>query len=464
MKSNYFPLKTIVLFCCIFNSKSFAQRLKLETVIKSTKTFFPTILNSLDKIKESKASLEESEGAFDLNLSSEVDKRFEGYYDGGYFDLVLEKPLQYLNSKVYIGHRQSSNKFPIYEEKKETLDEGEYRVGVQLSLWRGRAIDPKRLKIKNSFLKLKQSKQDFIQKRNEVLKNASKSYWNWVAKGLIYQINEKLLLTMKEQQKAIKSKIAKGALARIYETETLQYIMKRNTLVMKSKQSFNEAALVLSLFLKDINGNPLIISHKNLPTTIDIDHQFDEKNFSKELNRVLKSNPKLSQLKLKDLELENNQLEAKNSLAPKIDLKIEIAKDSGQGDSSLRGEEQRVMLQINIPLERRLGNGKVEQIRAQRRILSRSNKLESDTLSMKLRTIYSQIKTYKEIIKNTTQEVSLSKKLQIAERKKFQQGSSDFFVVNLRDQDFASAQIKLVESHYFLGKAIADLKAITVNF
>jgi hypothetical protein len=68
------------------------------------------------------------------------------------------------------------------------------------------------------------------------------------------------------------------------------------------------------------------------------------------------------------------------------------------------------------------------------------------------------------VIKNTAQEVKYSILLQKAERKKFERGSSDFFIVNLRDQNVASAQIKLVESKYKLSKTIAEYKALTMSF
>ena len=96
-------------------------------------------------------------GEFDLNVISKVDSRVEGYYDGDYFDVFLEKPLQFLNSKIYAGYRKSEQDFPLYEGKMKTLDEGESVVGVQLSLLRNRNIDPKRLKLQNSRLKVKES-------------------------------------------------------------------------------------------------------------------------------------------------------------------------------------------------------------------------------------------------------------------------------------------------------------------
>jgi len=79
----------------------------------------------------------------------------------------------------------------------------------------------------------------------------SKAYWNWVTRGFIYKINKDLLVVMEIQLKGIRKKIKLGALARIYETENLQYIMKRKTQIIKSLQSFKESGN-----FQQSNGDP----------------------------------------------------------------------------------------------------------------------------------------------------------------------------------------------------------------
>ena len=456
--------KVILLIAFIFCSNLYANELELDLVIKSTRSFFPTVLNSLDKIKESESSYKISEGAFDLELKSDIGNRSEGYYDGDYFDLVLEKPLRYMNSKLYVGHRKSENSFPIYEGQRNTLDQGESRVGIQISLWRNRDIDPKRLKLRNNRIKIKQTEQDYLYKENKILKDATKAYWNWVSKGFIYKINKDLLVVMEIQLKGIRKKIKLGALARIYETENLQYIMKRKTQVIKSLQSFKESAILLSLFLRDVEGNPLIPTEDLLPKEIKNNFNGKKINFSNDLKHIVDISPKLRALKLKDLQLENEQLEASNALAPKFDLKMEVSQDQGQGDKVLEDQEQKIMLKVSIPIERNIGNGRKQQAKIKRRMLLRKKQLAQNKLTIMFNNISTRITAYTEVIKNTAQEVKYSIILQKAERKKFNRGSSDFFIVNLRDQNVASAQIKLVKSKYLLSKTIAEYKALTMSF
>lgn len=459
-------MKLLITLLLLISQLSIAQEapLTLDIVLKSTRQYFPEVLNALDKIEKSQAKVQSARGSFDLNFNSELNNRVEGYYDGDDFDIVLEKPLQFLNSKVYMGYRRSKNRFPVYEGKTDTLDQGESRIGLQLSLWRNRDIDPKRLKLRNSRLQLDQTKQEFIEKENDILKKASKAYWNWHAKGHIYRINVDLLAIMEKLQKAVSAKIKQGELARIYETENLQYIMKRRSDVLNSKQEFKEAALLLSLFLRDNKGLPLVVTEKVLPVETEMEANFQLKTFKVDLKRVININPKLKNLELKTAEAQNDILNAENALAPRFDLKMEVSKDQGNGSDTLQGEEQKVMLQLDIPIERNLGNGLVNQNKVKRKILKRQRQFEEDNLSVKLRKIYTRFNTFKEVIENTQKEVEFAKKLQIAERQKFTQGTSDFFLVNLRDQNLASAQEKLVKSWFNLSKTIADYRALTMTF
>jgi hypothetical protein len=99
--------------------------------------------------------------------------------------------------------------------------------------------------------------------------------------------------------------------------------------------------------------------------------------FSKELENIIDISPKLRSLKLKDIQLENELLEAGNSLAPKLDLKMEVSQDQGRGDKVLEEQEKKVMLQLSIPIERNIGNGRTQQAKIQRRMVSRKSQLES---------------------------------------------------------------------------------------
>lgn len=454
----------LVLFLFIILSINANAELSLSEVVKSTKAHYPNVLNALDEVKAAQAKVQVSEGAFDLNLKAKTDNRLEGYYGGDYFDVILEKPLQFLNSKIYGGYRKSENEFPDYEGKLNTLDGGEARLGVQLSLWRDRAIDEKRLDLFNNKLGVEVRDQAYLEQENEVLKNATKAYWNWVAKGFLHNISLELLEVMQNQGKAIRSKIKSGDLAKIYATENSQYIMKRKTEVLLAYQDFQEAALLLSLFLRGSEGSPLLATKNDLPKNMDIITEIKLGEYSKILKKAIKINPKLKSLSLQDLQLDNEEMAAQNFLSPKVDLKFEVSKDQGQGPVSLEGEEQRVMLQIEIPIERNLGLGQKRNIAAKQRIIDRDSKFQLENIQVKLKTIYTSVDTHKEVIENTKKELEYARVLQKAERQRFIQGASDFFVVNLRDLAVAEAQVKLVKSKLILGKTIAEYRALTMSF
>ncbi len=122
-------------------------------------------------------SVQESLGGFDAKLKSKADYRDRGYYDGKSVDVVIEKPLPYMNSKVYLGHKRSDGDFPTYEQKRLTLDSGENRMGIAFSLWQDRDIDPVRLKLRINKLKLTNEEMKVLRSQVDVKQKATKAYW-----------------------------------------------------------------------------------------------------------------------------------------------------------------------------------------------------------------------------------------------------------------------------------------------
>lgn len=432
-----------------------ASVLEVNDVLKSTDIHHPLILKSLDSIRVAEANLQKAKGGFDLTLKSYTDNRLKGYYDGNFFDVLLEKPFLFLNSKLYLGYRKSENFYPEYEGKYETLSQGEQRVGLEISLWRDRRINDKSIKIFNSKLKRDISKQDNKLKRNEIRKYATKAYWNWYSVGHNLRIKEELLKVAELRQKGITQKVKRGDLAQIYQVENRQYIMKRKADVIKQKQSFLESSMVLSLFFRDNKGKPLVVSSKYLSKDLRLD--YIEKVESKVSKKIkTKENPKLLNIDLKIEQLLNKKLNAENDLHAKVNLKFEVSKDTGNGEKVLVEENQRVMLSVEIPIERNLGNGNVRGFKNQITRLKRTKDYELEKLNLKIRQIKTRLQTYKSLIETTNQEYKLAQILEKAEQNKIKRGVSDFFILNIREQNTANAKIKLINSYSDLTKTVAD--------
>ena len=57
---------------------------------------------------------------------------------------------------------------------------------------------------------------------------------------------------------------------------------------------------------------------------------------------------------------------------------------------------------------------------------------------------------------NAKEEINLASILEKAEKKRFRQGASDFFVINIREENTADARIKKIDAYLKYQKAYAD--------
>lgn len=438
-----------------------ASELRLQEVLISSQKSFPMILNSLEELRAAKMKQRQAEGAFDLNLKSKIDKRTDGYYDGESADVSLVKPLKFLSSKVYTGYRVSNGNYPDYEGKYDTLNNGEYRGGVSLSLWRDSFIDEKRLKLWNTQFDIDTKELKLALQKIKVEKEARKAYWAWVAKGNVYLVYKNLLDIAQKRDTAIKKKVKRGDLASIYRTENQQYIVKRKTQVSLAKKEFQNSAINLSLFYRDQEGEPLTPSIDQLPEGINGETVINQEKLKQDITQALQLSPEIQTIEALISKEDNKARYGSNLTQPKLDLSFEVSKDYGQGSRTLKTTENRAMLSIEIPIERNLGKGYQNNAKANQMALRHQKKLLRDQVNITIKTLFNELNTSYEVIGNTKQEIEFAEKLQEAEYKKFNQGASDFFVINIREQNLADAKIKNIKAHLDYKKSMAEYDAIT---
>lgn len=442
-----------------YADKSLYPKNKKE-VIASTLKHFPMILQSLIDIELARNKERESLGAFDAKLNIKNDQRIEGYYSGNLTELKIEKPLTFLNAKIYGGHRVGRGEFPVYEGKYETLDGGESMIGLSLSLLQDRDIDLKRLKLLNNKINTTQKEQKAKSVAVKVKKMAIKAYWKWLAKYKTYLVLKDLYELSLNRQVALIKKIKRGDIANIYQVENKQYILKRKNNVLEAKQELENAALELSLYYRDDEGKPKILP---LPTD-DIPFMasmgLKDSKVNDDINRAVHIAPDLVILASKLDQYRNERRIGENKLMPKLDLNLEVSKDAGEGSKKLAPQENRAMITFEIPIERNLGKGKVAKANAKIRSLQYQLNYSRDQLRAKALQLRNKINTQIQKIENSVQEVELAEILQKAEVKKFERGASDFFVINIREQNTADAKVKLIKANLEYQKNLAEYEAL----
>lgn len=445
-----------LLLLITFSLSSYSSTLSEEDVLGTTKKFYPKVLETIQNVEAAKEEVYKSLGVFDAKLKSKLDMRTRGFYDGKSVDTVIEKPLPYFGSRVYGGYKVSDGDYPEYEEKADTLDNGETRFGVGLSLLRNRDIDQGRMELMMSRLRQLNSELSLNLTKLQVQNKARKIYWKWVAKGNIYFVYKELLQIALNRQKALRERVKRGDLARIYETENDLYLVNRRSKLVEAEIELIDSALELSLYYRDQNGDPVVPEYSQIPKKFPRGRPITRGQLN-ELKEVIPSiDPRIARIENKKEIYNLEEKIGENDLLPMVDINFEVSRDRGIGSETLRGTENRGMINIEIPIERKKAKGQIRKARFMKNALEYRKKLYIDQLIRDLVSVFNQVNLSIENVVNTEKEINLSKALVRAEREKFTNGASDFFVLNLREQALANAKISNIKALFEYKKARAD--------
>ncbi len=433
-----------------------------EQVVQSSLNHFPKVIQAVQNFEIESSKLTEAKGTFDGSIKGKVNARTDGFYDGDAYEVSVEKPIPYFNSKVFGGRRHGFGQFPSYEGKNETLSDGEDFVGLSISLLRDSLIDQNRYNIRYLEQSREQANYDLDLVKINVQTMALKAYWTWYAKGHELKVYRSILDLAQTRDKQLRKRIKAGDLAQIYASENKQYILKRQAQVYQKQMEFQEANFYLSLFYRDSKGEPQSVSEAELPDFKSANLPKLE-NTSELVNQAMNSNLELKKLASQKKQAELDIQLGRNNFLPSVDLSYEWSQDRGAGPTSLSQEENRVMLNLEVPFEYRKGRGKLRAGKAKMKRIDTQEKWTNENIKVSSFTLSTKLNSFAEIFQLTAGQVELSEKLALAERKKFNRGASDLILVNIREENVADAKIKNLSTFLQYQFIDADIRNLQVK-
>ncbi len=445
-------------------AKASEKKLSWQELVDSADKNYPQILSYYEKVEASQGTALASLGFFDIKLKQSFFDKSRGFYDGKTTDTLLEKELGFMGSKVYGGYRKSFGNFPDYENQSLTNSDGEYRTGAKFSLLKDSSIDQNRLGVILSNLGVLESKIQLERIRKEIERDATKAYWKWVASEKIFHIYEGLYQLSLKRHSQLEEKLKKGDVAQIIVAENKKNILRRKSALAKARQDFENSAIYLSLFWRNENGTPIIPKRNQVPEINTTLHEIKEDQASRDLEIALANRFELRILKIQKDENLNQLKYAKNSFKPQLDIDFGASKDLGSGPSSRAQANNYVGLDFSVPLQQREARGKITEYDSKLKSLKLEQQLAEEKIKAELEQIKIQISNIVEMHHNLLEEAKLADLLENSEREKFKHGASNFFLVNLREQDTASSKAAAIEIFEKYQSALADYKmAVFLN-
>ncbi len=419
------------------------QIISLQQVLNSASQHYPKILEAKQKLQQAKAERLSTEGAFDIKLKQKAQVRTSGFYDGAYTNQSIVKPLRQANAKVFVEYRLSEGDFPVYEDQFVTQDRGEFGVGVSFSLLQNRDIDASRVAVANADLDL--SMQAFNQQAvlNDVLFSASLAYMEWLSAMQQLDVYRQLLNNAKTRQTALEKRIKLGFSAKIDLLDNEQNVLKRQALVLKAENDLRMRTAALSLYWRDSSGKPKMVSSEQptMPNTV-AETALD--NVTQLITHAITSHPDIQYVDNQILQHKNNRKLFENALLPKVDVVMKASRDFGSGSQTREGFETYVGLEFSMPLEQRKSKGKLNKTQAKLRELGYLRQRLIEELKLVLHQAKMKYTNAQAQATISLRRSDIATQLMQQEQERFNQGDSDIFKLNLREEDTAEAKIDAI--------------------
>lgn len=439
------------------------KKLYHKQIVDSAQKHYPKILSYYEKVNISKGEALASLGFFDIKLKQNYVDKSRGFYDGKTTDTLLEKELGTLGAKVYGGYRKSFGSFADYDGGSYTNSGGEYRAGVSFSLLRDSTIDQNRLGVILSNLGIEESKIQLEAIKREIERDATKAYWKWVTSAKIAQIYEELYQLSLKRQKQLEERLKKGDVAKIIVIENRKNILRRKSALAKAKQNFENSAIYLSLFWRDERSLPVIPNSSQVPEIDFLIHEVKNEKVDRDLHIALSNRPELRILKIQQQQGLSELKYAKNLHKPQLDIEFGSSKDLGNGPESRAQSKNYVGLNLSIPLQQREAKGNTAKYQSKLKSLRLEKRMFEDQIKAELEQIKVRINAIVEMHENLVEEANLAKLLEDSEHERFKYGASNFFLVNLREQDTAASKAAVIDMFANYQNALADYKIAVFN-
>ena len=436
-------------------------------VLRSSALTFPRILESFEREAAARADQLAADGAFDLMLEAEAYDRITGTFSGGFAEVGARQPLAPLGAEIYGSYRVSDGSFPIYENIYNTNQLGEFKVGGLLSLLRDSTIDPRRYEIEDTRLAADQARLDILLVRLNVQFEALRAYWRWVAAGNEIRVYEQLLEIAEGRAIGLERQVRAGASPRIALTENEQNVIRRRTLLAEARRNFATASNSLGFYLRSGDGTLITPTRDQLPDPellgglprVDV-------LLAMQQNRILAARPELRSIALTIDRARNNVALQRNELQPRLDLKAEVSRDFGpvgDGGSTFDSTDTTVGVVFTVPLQNREARGALRRAEAELREAQLREDRVADELAVELGNILANLTAALELADLAENEVTQADAMVAAERRRFSLGAGDFFLVNLREERAADAQIRRIRADLNGRLATASYNAATMN-
>ena len=435
-----------------------AAPLQLEEVLVAADRAFPTLQAQRADADAAEGELQAARGGFDPVARVRGTVIPWGGYPSTRVDAVVEQPTPLWGAGLFAGYRYGQGSFPVYYGERTTNSGGEVRAGASLPLLRNGATDRRRTVLGRAEAEAEAQQAAVEVQRLEVRRLATVRWVDWVAAGRRLAVAEALYELARARDGALQQRAAAGDLPPIDRTDNLRAVLNREGAVVAARRQLEQAALELSLYLRDEEGRPVLPPRERLPGGLSPPGGAP---VTPGLEALYAARPDVRRLGLLRDQLRLERGLAENQQLPGLDLLLSVNKDLGQGDAKLDKTEVEATLAFEFPLPNRFARGKARAASGALLRVLEQERLLRDRAAVEVGDAESALAAARERVRLAGRELEVATELERAEWHRFELGEGNLLFVNLREVARAEAAVREVDALADFHKAQAAFRAAT---
>ena len=438
-----------------------AGPLRLADVIISVQESYPLLLTAMLERTIADGKQVSAWGEFDLNIKAFGIAAPEGFYQTYRNGIVAEQPV-FRGGYLYGGYKIGDGNFQPWFKERETNEGGEFSAGFGVPLLKDRLIDKRRAAVFQAEL-ARQAVEPAVQAQMlEFVRIASQAYWSWVAAGRNLKAQRELLANAQARVRQLQERVDEGDLPRIARINNEQLIASRETKVIESERKLQEAAIKLSLFLRNSEGEPIVPDDVQLPASFPDTASPSGDQIEEDTQLAIAASPVLTEI---DLIVEQTRVElrnAENMLLPKVDARVLASKDVGAPASPKRDKtpfELEAGIYGEVPLQRRNARGKITSAQGKLAQLLAKRQFVVDKITAAVQDAVSALLAAEGRINRAGTNLRLARETLRLGRLQFDAGDIDLVTLNIYEKSVTDAQLLLISAQADFFFALANYRA-----
>jgi outer membrane protein TolC len=233
---------------------------------------------------------------------------------------------------------------------------------------------------------------------------------------------------------------------------------------MQMTQRLEQAAIALSVYVRDEDGRPRIPSRDELPDEPLSLPELAQLEHAEALDEARRRRPEYVRF---DALLERAEIAralARNGRLPRADARVGVSRDLGQGTADATQRLSGTILEAGVtiasPVPNRTARRRTAAREAELDAVEHERRAFEELLHADVARALLDVRATAELVAVEQEAASVAEQLASAERTRFEQGATSMLFVNLREQAAAEARIGVIERIAEALSARATLDAV----